>query len=79
MILMDLEMPVMDGLEATRKIKTMLNRRESPVIIGMSASSDAKEKKSCLSAGMDDYMNKPLDPDKLNDMINEWVPNLNNY
>ncbi|WP_306642958.1 response regulator [Sanyastnella coralliicola] len=79
MILMDLEMPVMDGLEATRKIKTMLNRREAPVIIGMSASSDAKEKKSCLSAGMDDYMNKPLDPDKLNDMINEWFPNLNSY
>lgn len=79
LILMDLEMPDLSGLETTIKMKKILNGQEAPVIIGMSDEPDESEKKSCLQAGMDDYLKKPLDVDELNEKINEWFPNLNNH
>ncbi len=79
LILMDMHMPDLSGQETTEKIKKMLNGQEAPVIIGMTELPTAAERKSCLNAGMDDYLAKPLDVDELNSKINEWFPNLNDH
>ena len=65
-ILMDIMMPVMDGLEATREIRTM-NRSDASavVIIAMTANAFAEDKSKALKAGMDDYLTKPLESEKL--------------
>lgn len=56
-ILMDVEMPGMDGLEATRQIRAHFGDRERPYIVAMTASG---ERAQCLDAGMDDYLRKPV-------------------
>ena len=77
MILMDIEMPIMDGFEATQKIRKIYSGKDAPVIIGMSAHNDKKEAKKCLDTGMDDYLPKPIESEVLEGKINEWFPNLN--
>jgi len=70
MILMDVQMPVMDGLEATQKI------REAGVglpIIAMTAHAMDEEKQRCLRVGMDDHVSKPIDPDAFYETLAKWV------
>ncbi len=74
LILMDVQMPDLDGLEATKKIKTMYMNRQSPVIIALTASHLEKDRKACLSSGMDDVIAKPINPEKLDEMIKSWFP-----
>ncbi len=68
LIFMDIQMPVMDGLEATRKIREIevANRvgKERVKIIALTANSQQQDKESCLAAGMDDYINKPFNVKK---------------
>ncbi len=59
-ILMDLHMPVMDGLEATRRIRSIEGRQFTP-IIGLTASALKSDRQACLEAGMTDHMSKPVD------------------
>ena len=59
-ILMDLHMPVMDGLEATRRIRSIDGRQYTP-IIGLTASALKSDRQACLDAGMTDHMSKPVD------------------
>ncbi|MEZ5817318.1 MAG: response regulator [Hyphomicrobiaceae bacterium] len=63
-ILMDVQMPVMDGLTATRKLRDMEALRSIP-IIGLTAGAMHEDRVKCLEAGMTDYMSKPIDWDKL--------------
>ena len=63
-VLMDAQMPVMDGFEATRRIREDLNLAELP-IIALSAGVRASERERCLELGMNDFISKPLDVDKL--------------
>ncbi|MCB0761187.1 MAG: response regulator [Flavobacteriales bacterium] len=74
LILMDVHMPDMDGVEATRKIRSMLHRDESPVIVGLSGVNDEDEVKKCLKSGMDDFITKPFDADDLATMLDNWFP-----
>ena len=67
LILLDIEMPVMDGLEATRLIREYEQHSGKPPvrIIGITAHALASDRKRCLAAGMDDYISKPFDCDTL--------------
>jgi signal transduction histidine kinase/CheY-like chemotaxis protein/HPt (histidine-containing phosphotransfer) domain-containing protein len=71
MVLMDIQMPEMDGYTATEKIRYDLNL--SIPIIAMTAHALAGEKEKCLSAGMDDYISKPLNEELLYKLINKYT------
>ncbi len=68
-VLMDIQMPVMDGFEATRIIKS---KYKEAVIIGLSANAFAKETKSYKSVGMDDYLTKPVKINDLYQKLDTW-------
>jgi CheY-like chemotaxis protein len=67
-VLMDIQMPVMDGYTATRAIRTELGRTSLP-IIAMTANAMASDRAACLEAGMDDHIGKPFDLDQLVAML----------
>jgi hydrogenase maturation protease len=70
LILMDMQMPVMDGLEATRALRAMGVRAP---IIAMTANAFEDDRRRCAAAGMDDFMAKPVDPDLLYNMLAKWL------
>ncbi|MEO1746874.1 MAG: response regulator, partial [Pseudomonadota bacterium] len=71
-VLMDVSMPVMNGLEATEKLRE--NGHASLPIIGVTAHALKGDKEKCLEAGMTDYLPKPISPDRLEAKISQWLP-----
>ncbi|MFZ5569192.1 MAG: transporter substrate-binding domain-containing protein [Thermodesulfobacteriota bacterium] len=71
-VLMDLEMPEMDGYDCTRLIRETPERKELP-IIAMTAHAIDSERDKCLKAGMDDFITKPFDPSHLYATLNRWI------
>ncbi|GAB3092122.1 PAS domain S-box protein [Lysobacter terrae] len=72
LVLMDLQMPVMDGLTATREIRLFKSNERLP-IVAMTANVMQEERQSCLAAGMDDFVAKPIDPDELLAVLQRWI------
>ena len=73
LILMDMQMPVMDGLEAARSIRTLEGQARTP-ILAMTANAFVDDRKRCLDAGMNDYLPKPFRPNDLFQMLLKWLP-----
>jgi CheY-like chemotaxis protein len=71
LVLMDVEMPVVDGLAATREIRSRVPLERQPVIFGLTAHAMTEYRDICVGAGMDGYLTKPLDPQKLRDLVAE--------
>ena len=71
-VLMDMQMPVMDGIEATRALRTDPAYEKLP-IIAMTANAMASDREACLEAGMNDHIAKPIDPDQLFGVLLRWI------
>ncbi|MFB2862058.1 response regulator [Aeromonas sp. MdU4] len=76
-IFMDLQMPVMDGYEASRRIRAMNEFDQTP-LIAMTAHAMVEERDRCLSLGMNDHISKPIDPELLYRTINKWCQGKRN-
>jgi len=70
-ILMDVQMPEMDGLEATRQITAKWPAKERPRILAMTANAMQGDREMCIAAGMDDYLTKPIRVDQLVEALNQ--------
>ncbi len=73
LVLMDCQMPVMDGFQATRLIRELAGPQAHVPVIAMTANALAGDRERCLAAGMDDYISKPLRPGQLRDMLQRWL------
>ena len=71
-ILMDIQMPVMDGFEATRRIRK-LEKGDSVPVIAMTANAFSEDVKASREAGLSDHASKPLDIKKLGEIIEKWL------
>ena len=75
-ILMDLLMPKLDGIETTKRIRSMLAGKKIPKIIAMTADTMMNSREACINAGMDDYLNKPINVEEIKTLMYKWQANI---
>lgn len=74
LVLMDVSMPVMDGLEATQHIRTFDTREnQHTIIVALTAHAMEGDREKCLAAGMDDYLSKPARAEQLQKILAKWI------
>ena len=74
LILMDCQMPNMDGYEATQAIRKLEGHTSHVPIVAMTAHAMAGDRERCLAAGMDDYISKPVSPGSCKTALDAWAP-----
>jgi PAS domain S-box-containing protein len=72
-LLMDCQMPIMDGFVATAKIREQEGEKRRTPIVAMTASAMAGDRERCLAAGMDDYVSKPISPESISEVLRRWI------
>ncbi len=72
LIFMDIHMPEMDGLEASRRIRALAPPAGEAPIVALTANAMAADRQRCLGAGMNDFLSKPFEPDDLSRMLAKW-------
>ena len=73
LVFMDVQMPVMDGFQATQEIRNFTEDSSSTPIVAVTANAFQSEREKCFSSGMDDYLTKPVDKDQLREIVRRWV------
>lgn len=73
LVLMDCQMPIMDGFDATREIRTSTGINRDVPIIAVTANAMSGDKDRCLAAGMDDYLKKPVRSSQINEKLVQWL------
>ena len=73
LVLMDCEMPIMDGYEASRAIRSMQPHEKRTPIIALTANAYEENRKKCEQAGMDDFLSKPIMEDALLSILKQWM------
>ncbi len=71
-ILMDVQMPLVNGLEATQRIRQLPGREHTP-ILALTANAFAHDRQACLDAGMNDFVVKPINPQQLYATLLKWL------
>ena len=74
LVLMDLSMPVLDGIAATKLIRELSGTKKNVPIVAMTANAFADDRDQCIAAGMNDFMTKPINASNLYQCIKKWVP-----
>ncbi len=77
LVFMDIQMPQMDGLTATQEIRGLSSLEHQPIIIAITANALRDDREKCLAGGMDDYLSKPLRPEKVAEIIKYWGTRMN--
>ena len=72
LILMDMQMPEMDGLDTTREIRQLEGAVSKTPIVAMTANAMVEHRRLCMDAGMDDFLAKPIDHGRLSDAVSRW-------
>jgi CheY-like chemotaxis protein len=72
-IFMDVQMPELDGYDATRKIREVENGNQNTIIIAITANALTGDKEKCVAAGMNDYMSKPIRGKNLEEMLGKYL------
>ena len=74
MLFMDCQMPVMDGFEATKRIRSSASIDATIPIIAVTANAMSGDEQLCLDAGMNDYLSKPISLDQIRLVVQKWLP-----
>lgn len=72
LIFMDVQMPLLDGIEATKMIR--MHHKERPYIVAITSNTFSKEKNKCLESGMNDFISKPFTFDDLRQILLKYIP-----
>jgi two-component system sensor histidine kinase/response regulator len=72
LVLMDMQMPVMDGITATTAIRRTARLRGLP-IVAVTANVMPQDRQRCMAAGMNDFLAKPIEPEQLNHVLRKWI------